>query len=106
MKKTVKKLPRVHTNPMHIDHADSCCMTAWSGQGSHANVVGWMPSPVSEDFCPVALVCECPTCFETFWTHYCWIPIPLDYLPVDAVRRLEQAERQGRIPLTRNMSLR
>lgn len=89
----VKKLSRFHAAAAHIDRCDSCCMDAWMGRKTHANVIGWMPTPLHSTYCPIALVCECPTCFTKWWTHYSNIPIPCDYLPAHVVRLIERTKR-------------
>jgi hypothetical protein len=85
------KLKRID-EARHIDHCDPCCMEAWLGQKTHASIIGWEPAPESPEFSPIALVCVCPTCGTSYWTHYRWIPISEEYLPAKAIKLLQNQE--------------
>jgi hypothetical protein len=78
----------IHEPVIHIDRADYCCMDSWTGHKSIAKVIGWVPAPLKEDFCPLAMVCECPTCHIKWWTHYGWCAVPEEYLPKAALEIL------------------
>lgn len=83
-------LPLIREPCQHIDTTGGCCMDSWIKHS--AEVLGWQPAELKEWHCPVAIVCECPTCFTKWWTHWVWIPVPHEMLPETAVERLKAME--------------
>jgi len=73
---------------VHIDNADSCCMEHWRGaKEGLGEIIGWIPTPFKEHVSPVSIVGQCARCHTKWWTHYCWIPVPLELLS-DGAREL------------------
>lgn len=82
----IEKLEKIF-EPRHIDNCGHCCLQSWAQHTM--SIIGWEPSPQSEDFCPIALVCVCKECGESWWTHYDWIPLGEEYLSNEAIELLK-----------------